>query len=121
MGTTNPAAPGALSVTRLPGHDRVLATWVIADHDQDDQDIVTVVNVLDGPMGRLVEVGHCERADAGFSADSGAMTEQPVLYRAAEVLVLAKVLLEADALASGIGAEVAPLADRRRHRGEMAA
>lgn len=99
MGTTNSAVPDAMSVTRLPGAGRILATWVIADHDT-DEDAVTVVDVIDGSRGRLVSVSHRKRAAAGWAQDSGEASSEPVLFRAAEVLVLARVLQEADALAA---------------------
>lgn len=114
--STNPAAPGAMSVTRLPGAGRILATWVIADHDTDEE-AVTVVDVIDGSRGRLVSVSQRKRAASGWAQDTGEPSSEAVLYRASEVLVLAKVLVEADALAADIGAEVVPVETRRRHLG----
>lgn len=120
MGTTN--TTDALSVTELPGRGSTLRTWVIADRDADDQDVVTVVEVIELSDGRrLVEVAHRERHDAGYREDSGGPSREPVLFRAAEVLVLAKVLLQADALAAGLVGEVVSADARRRHRGELAA
>ncbi len=101
MDSTNFAAPGAMCVTELPAQGPVLRTWVIADHDLEELN-VTVVDVTERQDGvRFVTVSHRDRADAGWRADSGAASAEPTLFYAAEVLVLAKVLLQADALAAG--------------------